>query len=500
MSLTRTIYKTVLAFSLALVAVFTLALGAILYHTYEQDAQNTLIQRTHDVANQLRIPDDQRLDLLQEQIIPTARITLIASDGTVRYDSQIAAADLPNHSERPEIRAAIEAGDAVSNRYSDTLKTDTLYAAVRLDDGSVVRLAQTRHSLFSFMMDLSLPLILLLGIVALLCLFLTKWLTRRIMRPIEDIDLNHPQSNVLYEEMTPLLTRIDDQQKRMRVQNQELAHAETMRRDFSANVSHEMKTPLTVISGYAELLKEDMVRIEDRRRCAGMIYDEAQRMRALIDDVLTLSRIEEAVDAVSNDIPIDIRAIARTEVARLTSCAADCRVRLVITADTSGVCQQDNGVSSMKGVSAEQTAPVRLMGTQSLCAQMMHNLVENGIRYNHSGGTVRVSIVRTKNGCCKIAVGDTGMGIEPDQYDKIFERFYRVDTSHSKETGGTGLGLAIVKHAVKRQGGSIQIFSRVERGTVFVLTFPSLDDRRRVLQSASPPSKDEPTSIGGCSQ
>lgn len=258
--------------------------------------------------------------MMQEQIGGPTRYTLVGEDGTVLYDSQ-AAGTLENHADRPEILEAQANGTAVSSRYSQTLKTDLMYAAVRLGDGDTVRLAQERQSYAAYMGWLAVPLGLLITIMILVDYILSRMLTRRIMQPINDVDVDAPMSKEIYEEVSPLLVRIDDQRARMQEQNEALAEAENLRREFSANVSHEMKTPLTVISGYAELMKNDMVKPEDRQHIASLIFDESQKMRALIDDVLVISRLEESSLATRDDAPIDLHAIAQTVAARLEPAA-----------------------------------------------------------------------------------------------------------------------------------------------------------------------------------
>ena len=246
-------------------------------------------------------------------------------------------------------------------RYSETLGTDTVYAAEKLSDGRILRLSETRHSLFAFLGEMLVPTLFALVVVAGLVFLLSRLLTRHIMKPIDALDMAEPLENDIYGEMVPLLQRIDDQQAQLKKQNKELAEAESMRRDFSSNVSHEMKTPLQVISGYAELMKNDMVLPEDRQKFAGLIYDEAQAMRGLINDVLTLSKLDESAFA-REERPIDVTSVARRMAGRLESFAAD------------------EGVSiSVKGASAH------INGSETLAEEMLYNLIENAVRYNHAG-------------------------------------------------------------------------------------------------------------------
>lgn len=272
------------------------------------------------------------------------------------------------------------------------------------------------------------------------------------MRPIDSLDFSNPLNNDIYVEMNPLLERVDQQQKQLKQQNKELAEAENLRREFSANVSHEMKTPLTVISGYAELMKNGVVRPEDYRKFSELIYDESQVMRSLINDVLIISRLEEAdIEKPYSDAPIDLLVVARTVAKRLEKVADEHGVIITVT-----------GTSAC------------IRGIDTLAEEMIYNLVENGLRYNREGGTVTVD-VGAANGFTQAIVADTGIGIPPELQSKVFERFYRVEKSRSKETGGTGLGLAIVKHAVQYLDGTIEMESAVGQGTTFVLRFPEAE-------------------------
>ena len=355
-----------------------------------------------------------------------------------------------------------------------------MYAAVLLDDGSIIRLSETRESLLSFAGSLTAPILLALVVSAVLVLPLSRILTKRIMKPIDALDFSDPLENDIYVEMDPLLVRIDEQQRQLKAQNKELARAESMRRDFSANVSHEMKTPLQVISGYAELMKNGMVPHEDTQRFAGLIYDESKAMRALIDHVLTLSRLDESAFERDTSTPVDLLAVANRANTRLRTLADERSVRV-----------------SVEGESAF------IAGNETLIEEMLYNLIENGIRYNHEGGSVSMRIsnetaaLPAPSGAASISaarmaalghgagdacdarrevvvrVSDTGPGIPPEKREKVFERFYRMEKSRSKETGGTGLGLAIVKHAVLYHHGTITVEGEVGKGSVFILRFPA---------------------------
>ncbi len=494
-SLAGKIFSSVLVFAFAIVLVFGVAMTSIYYYSYEREGEAKLSALAHEAADYLNAtPSSENVPALQEQFAGLVRYTLIAEDGEVLFDSAADESTMENHGLRPEVAQAEAEGSSAVARYSETLKTDTIYAAVKLDDGSIVRLSETRESLFSFLGSMLVPILVALAVVAVLVFLLSKTLTRRIMKPIDALNFADPLENEIYEEMDPLLERIDEQQKLLKQQNKELALAENMRRDFSSNVSHEMKTPLQVISGYAELMKNDMVQPADRQKFAALIYEEAQAMRSLINDVLTLSRLDETVCDPETAVLVDVRAVGERVVGRLGSFAAE-----------HGVDVQVEGVRAC------------IAGSETLVEEMLYNLVENAIRYNHEGGQVRLSLAVEGGapapgaaggdaaraagargasaadgagaagapgsagagaapgtaGEVVVRVSDTGAGIPADMRDKVFERFFRVDKSRSKETGGTGLGLAIVKHAVIYHKGTIEVESEEGVGTTFVVHLPA---------------------------
>lgn len=332
--------------------------------------------------------------------------------------------------------------------------------------------------------DLAVCVVATLIVGVALAFAVSRALTASIMRPLDSLDPSEPWKHPVYAEMRPLLERIDEQQRTLRAQNKELARAESMRRDFSANVSHEMKTPLQVISGYSELMANGLVPPEDVPRFAGLIQQESQAMRALINDVLTLSRLDEVPPDEVEAAPVEVLAVARRAAARLEKLAEECQVTVDI-----------------------QGEPACVLGSEGLMEQMLHNLVENAIRYNDEGGHVWVRVERQSGGpfcvegteivgadggfspggviaspsgtCDRVVVSviDDGPGIPEAKREKVFERFYRLEKSRSKETGGTGLGLAIVKHGAQRHHGTITVGGAEGAGAQFVLSFPALDPR-----------------------
>ena len=271
-SLSGSIFSTVLVFSLVILVVFGVVISSIFYESYEQDGEQKLSVLAQDAAEALNVSgNDSNIDLLSEQFPGRVRYTLIDADGTVLYDSAKDASTMENHGSRPEVLAAGNGGVAHLTRYSETLKTDTIYAAVRLDDGGVVRLSENRESLLAFLGRMTTPIFITIIVVAGLVFLLSRILTNRIMKPIDALNLADPLENEIYSEMTPLLRRVDEQQTLLRRQNEELAEGENLRRDFSSNVSHEMKTPLQVISEYVELMQNGLVARGDQRKFGGLI-------------------------------------------------------------------------------------------------------------------------------------------------------------------------------------------------------------------------------------
>lgn len=448
--LSATIFTTLLAFTLLVVLSVALAMMLLFYASYEHRAQDTLAGLAQETAAILEpLDSSERIATLAEQFHSTVRYTLIDEDGSVLFDSTPTAI-LSSHANRPEVQAALLEGSSTVARYSQTLHHDTIYAAYRLSGGEVVRLAEIRSSLLAFAGSLVLPMALALLVMALPVVIISRLLAIRILRPLNTLDVTQPLAGNAYTEMLPLLARIDEQQHQLKEQNRELARAESMRRDFSANVSHEMKTPLQVIAGYAELMKNGVVPPEKCPEFAALIYDESQNMRALINDVLTLSRLDESVFQPAAAAPVDLLALARDTTAHLKPIAEQRAVRLTVGG-----------------------TPVRVAGTPALLDEMVSNLISNAIRYNRDGGTVTVHVEKSPNNQAVLTVQDTGIGIPAGEKEKIFERFYRVDKSRSRETGGTGLGLAIVKHAALLHGGSVEVTSEVGRGSTFTVRLPA---------------------------
>ena len=551
--MTKRIFRSIVFAVLAvLMAAVSLIIGVMYsYFTQIQHAQ-LRVETTlaaHAVAN-------EGLDYFETlQGTMNCRITWIDTDGTVLYDNRSDTGSMLNHLEREEVVQAQKTGYGQSVRYSDTLMEQYIYAAQKLPDGTVLRLSSSQQSMLQLLMDNLWPIVAIICAAALLSLWLANRLSREIVRPLNNLDLNAPLENHTYPEIQPLLTRLDIQQGQLRQQRQELAQrqkefhtvtkslpeglvlisstgtilsinpaaagllevtqncvgadfsvanrnpviaglvetalsgdkaeqmvvlgestymaaarpvrtegilsgaalllldltqkqkAEVLRREFTANVSHELKTPLHAISGYAELLKSGLVQTGDASGFYEKIYSEAQRLICLVEDILRLSRLDEGaadMDWIQTDLYHGLQNTA---------------MELAASAELAGVTLEICGESAF------------LPGIPQLHNAIVFNLLDNAIKYNHRGGKVTAAVESTEEAVI-LTVSDTGMGIPESYQERIFERFYRVDKSHSKEVGGTGLGLSIVKHAVQILHAKLELSSIPDQGTVIRIVFP----------------------------
>ena len=367
------------------------------------------------------------------------RITLIDPDGKVKYDSKEDDVTLQNHKNRPEVKAALKNGSGQDIRESNTLNKEMFYYAVKLENGDILRVSKTVDTAFRTAMKVFPAM----GLIALIMLafagILVKWQVTRLIRPINRLDLENPLENDVYEELTPLLKSIDKQ-------NKEKDAVANMRKEFSANVSHELKTPLTSISGYAEIMKSGLVKPEDMKSFAERIYNEARRLITLVEDIIKLSKLDEGNVQLEKE-EVDLYKLTREILTRLSPQAAKRKVHVEVTGE-----------------------PVEYVGIRQILDEMIYNICENAIKYNKESGKLTVWVGNTLQGK-KVCVTDTGIGIPENETDRIFERFYRVDNSHSKETGGTGLGLSIVKHGAMLHGAKIHVDSKLGEGTKIELIF-----------------------------
>ncbi|MCJ7844335.1 MAG: ATP-binding protein [Blautia sp.] len=377
--------------------------------------------------------------------LTTSRITLAKPDGTILYDSEKDASDLENHKDRPEIIEAMKEGTGEVVRFSQTLSKQTFYYAVKLNGGNILRVAKTTDSVLSTMLSSFTLLGLLLIAILALAFFVVEKQTRRLIAPINELDLEHPLEHVAYEELRPLLNRVDEQNVQIAKQVEELKQAEMVRREFSANVSHELKTPLMSISGYAEIMRDGLVQPQDVPEFAGRIYDEASRLTSLVQDIIEISKLDESKNMPFEDV--DLYEMTQDICQTLMLPAKKKRVTVL-----------------MEGKS------VSIQGVRHVLYEMLYNLVDNAIKYNKEGGYVKVLLAREKDGV-RWSVEDNGIGIAKEEQERIFERFYRVDKSHSRKTGGTGLGLSIVKHGAALHHAKIVLNSEPGKGTKIVLRF-----------------------------
>lgn len=369
------------------------------------------------------------------------RITVIASDGSVLYESSADATAMDNHLERPEVQEAVKNGEGQSVRQSSTMEMNTFYYTVLLEDGSILRVARESHSIWSILYQ-SLPVFLVTLILLLVvCLVLSRYLTKTLVLPIKRMaaDMNHIEAVNVYEELVPFAETI-------KAQHEAILSNANMRQEFTANVSHELKTPLAAISGYSELIENGMASGQDVIRFASGIHQSANRLLTLINDIIRLSEL----DVMRQEEPF--------EDINLYELARDSIEILQVRAEEHGV------ILSMEG------SPCTIQGDKQMIEELIYNLCDNAICYNNIGGSVCVT-VGIVDGKTILRVRDTGIGIPKESQERIFERFYRVDKSRSKSTGGTGLGLAIVKHIVAVHNAHISLVSEVGKGTDITITF-----------------------------
>lgn len=550
-TMTKRIFRATLLVGVAvLIASLTLVMGAL--YSYFGRVQESQLR---DELSLAAVGVEQNgTDYLKQLESDQYRITWLRADGAVLYDTRADAESMENHAQRQEVQQALATGEGESSRYSDTLLQKTVYYAKRLPDGTVLRLSAIRVTTGVLVLNMLQPILLVLAVALILSGVLASRLARRITEPLNRLDLEHPLENDTYEELAPLLRRMEHQRRQIdrqmdelrrrseefeqitgsmseglvlldeagvilsinpaarrlldaaencvgqdlltvdrdvalsdalrqaaeqghsefrgqrngreyqfdvtRIQSEgrtagtvllvfdvtERAFAERNRREFTANVSHELKTPLQGIIGSAELLENGLVKQEDAPRFIGHIRSEAQRLVTLIGDIIRLSQLDEGEPMPAE--PVELLALAREAAESLQSAAAAQNVTITVEGE-----------------------PVELTGVRRLLYEIVFNLCDNAIKYNTDGGRVQVTVTK-ENETVAVTVRDTGIGIPPDQQDRVFERFYRVDKSHSKASGGTGLGLSIVKHAVQYHHGAIHLQSEVGKGTEIRVTFP----------------------------
>jgi two-component system phosphate regulon sensor histidine kinase PhoR len=550
--MTKRIFRTVFVVAISIFIASAVLFMTVLYDYFSGIQQNQLRMQI-DLASQG--VEDEGLDYLKNLNIKDYRVTWIGTDGKVLYDSISEADEMENHFEREEVKEALSEGYGASSRYSSTLTQRYLYGAKRLPDGTVIRLSVTQNSLLILTLGMLQPIMIIFVIAIILSAFLASRLSKKIVKPLNELNLDKPLDNNGYDELSPLLRRIDTQQKEISRQSEELKQrqnelevmtsamsegiillnnrgtvlsinkaaaklfgtdcfcigedivsinrslelaqllnkakngehservvelgsgryqmmaspvisnnivsgivllildvtekekAEQLRREFTANVSHELKTPLHTISGSAELLANGMVKPEDIPIFLKRIYSEAQRMIQLVEDIIRLSHLDEGAEDMKWDM-VDLYAVAEETINSLADEAESNGIKFELYGET-----------------------VLINGIRQLLQEIIYNLCDNAIKYNCRGGSVSVG-VKNENEFAVLTITDTGIGIPAEHQERIFERFYRVDKSHSKEIGGTGLGLSIVKHAAKLHNAEIELHSIVNKGTEITIKFP----------------------------
>ena len=552
--MTKKIFKSIMFVCALVLAVGLAAVMGILYSNFDGQMRKELSKEAAYLAYGV---EQQGLNYLKNIKDKSARITYIDQDGTVLFDNEADVSEMKNHSDRTEFQKAEKYGAGESSRYSDTLSEKTIYYALRLKDGTVLRVSGTQDSVLALVENLIFPLCGLLCLMLILSGIMASAISKRIVKPINELDLESPEENRIYEELSPLLSKIHRQNREIQNQlelakqqqeefalitenmqeglividkytmilsanssawnlfhmdrvcqgesvycldrEEEFRHAieqvlsgehtelvlklngsdiqlianpvirdkktegavvllvnvteklerESLRREFSANVSHELKTPLTSISGFAEIMQGGLVKCEDIPQFAGRIYKESQRLLQLVEDVIQISQLDEEKTSYTWE-SVDVYQVCKNAFESLKEKAKRLNVHLYICGEY-----------------------MKMEAVRTLLEEVVYNVCDNAIKYNRNDGSVSVFLTQTAQEI-QIVVKDTGVGIPKEDQDRVFERFYRVDKSHSKEIGGTGLGLSIVKHAVGALKGSVILRSEEGNGTEICMKFPKV--------------------------
>ena len=419
--------------------IFTVILSVTVYsELFQREVRENLRICAYELKN-TGFFDDPQADYTMKAV-DNVRITLIDTDGTVAFDTNASIGELDNHGRRPEIQEAFQNGEGEIMRRSATMKKTVFYFALRLDNGQVLRVAKESGNVWSMLSALALPLGVMSIALILVSVLLTHFLTTSILAPIEHMasHIDDEEVEVTYRELEPFMETI-------RKQHENIVKNSQMRQEFTANVSHELKTPLTAISGYAELIAAGMTTGDDTIRFAGEISKSSNRLLTLINDILRLSELDA-----STEVPM--------EELDLYELAEKCVNMLQINAEKQNVTLMLTG------------KPTKMQANREMMEELLYNLVSNAIRYNRPYGNVVVSVSR-EDDHVNLTVEDTGIGISQADQERVFERFYRVDKSRSKSTGGTGLGLAIVKHVVQCHGARLNMKSQLGSGTRIEIKF-----------------------------
>lgn len=421
------IFKTMALSTIIAILITTLTISVYISNRYLNETK-TIIKQEAIQLKQLLATNPNYLD---NELITEARITLIDPFGKVIYDSNTK--ELENHLDRPEIIDAVYNGYGEALRKSDTYNKNMYYYAIRLDDGNILRLSSYSNSLLGILIPTLINSLFIMAILVVICLLLANYQAKQIVKPINNLNLANPKKEDTYEELAPLVDNLN-------LHNQ-------MRKEFSANVSHELKTPLTSISGYAEIMANGIAKEEDNKLFAQKIYDESQNLINKINDIIKISKLDE------NRIDLDYQRINYSQLIN------NCINKLEKFIDDKHI--------TINFTSKEIYGKAIIYVMEDI----LYNLIQNAIKYNKDHGTVNIEIIQDRKNVI-ITIADTGIGINPNDIDRIYERFFRSDRSHSSNIEGSGLGLAIVKHGVSLHNGTISCQSELNVGTTFTLTLP----------------------------
>jgi len=434
----RKLVKYFICMISAAILLTMILMAALAYRLFEYRVLEDLRIEARIAAH---VADTEGIEQVRLLLEDDLRLTLIDPSGVVLYDNAAELEGLDNHASRPEVAAALLQGEGTDVRRSDTMDRSTYYYALRLEDGRILRIAEEAFSVLSIYSQTAPAAMLAVILMTGLCVVVANIITRRLVRPIEQMTdhLGDEIREATYPELKPFMRMIDRQ-------HQEILRSADVRIQFTANVSHELKTPLTSISGYAELIESGMAGQEQAKSFAGEIRKSAERLLTLINDIIRLSQMDSPAMALNLEW-VDLGQVAEETVAHLRIAAEKMNVTLVTDVHSA-----------------------RIRADRQMMEELVHNLCDNAIRYNVIGGSVRVQ-VRSHRDTVMLCVQDSGIGIPKEHRDRVFERFYRVDKSRSKATGGTGLGLAIVKHIAAQHGASIHVESEPGQGTMITVCF-----------------------------
>lgn len=435
----KTLYK-IFAFAVSVITITAILILSVFYSYSDKQLKEQLLVVENVVEAELM--QNGNTDFITNHIDKSVRITLVANDGTVIADNQEDVKNLDNHLQRQEIKEAIENGKATVSRHSDTQKGKVYYYAKQLDNGNVLRVSSKVTNIGEFFSDYIVYILICLIAVIIAAVFVSFAITKSIVKPITQLgkNLDNIDEFKADEEFKPLINALLEQKKRQKVLDRQ-------KKQFTANVSHELKTPLTSIAGYAELIETGMAKQEDIKPFAGVIRKQALRLVSLSEDIIQLSQLEESDEEEMTFESVNLYEIANRCIEALNINAINKNVTLNLLGED-----------------------CYIRGKAQLVEELVYNLCDNAIRYNKENGSVTVSVTPLERGA-SISVKDTGIGIPEKYQDRIFERFFRVDKSRSKATGGTGLGLAIVKHITQLHHAQLEINSEEGKGTEIIVTF-----------------------------